>query len=101
MPTYTGTTGSDTLTGTDSDDIFYSSLGGDIIVGGGGYDTAIIDYSAITGSTSVGQSVQLDSFYGGLNAVFRAPDGITSVEIHQVENIQLTPARRTTLSICR
>lgn len=48
MAVFNGTGGNDSLIGTDGDDIFNeSSLGQDVLVGGGGYDTAIIDYSGI------------------------------------------------------
>ena len=89
MGVYNGTAGSDILAGTASDDTFNdSSTGSDILSGLGGYDKAYIDYSSITGSAGVGQSIGYDDV--GLYCRFMAQDGLSSIETHGIEEIHFT-----------
>lgn len=87
MGTYNGTDGNDVLVGTSDDDIFYSSKGQDIFDGKGGYDKAIIDFSA--GGTGESYPHSFQYMYDGLYASFRGPQdkrveliGIEEIEFH-------------------
>ena len=85
MPTFNGTSGNDSLIGTDGDDLFNSSTGSDVMIGGAGYDRAVIDYSA-PGNASYGQSIYN---LNGLYARFYSADGSSSVELYEIEDIEI------------
>lgn len=69
MATYTGTNDSEVLTGTADDDTFIPLLGFDTVVGGGGHDALVIDYSGLLANASFSfrnGAGQADVFpYGG------------------------------------
>ena len=87
MAVFNGTGGNDSLIGTDGEDIFNeSSLGQDVLVGGGGYDTAIIDYSGI-GQQAVGGSIGYSS--GGLHSMIQSADQSILVDTYEIEKLDI------------
>ncbi|MCW1381351.1 hypothetical protein OLX02_00805 [Novosphingobium sp. KCTC 2891] len=71
MATYIGTNGDETLIGTSDSDTFVPMLGFDVVEGGGGSDTLVLDYTGLLAATrfSFGTgagAVEVVEYLGGL-----------------------------------
>src|SRR3954454_22125676 len=87
MTAIKGTNSSDYLVGTDGDDRFTPMLGYDTVLGGTGFDTIVVDYSSVAGTSGNYNPSYIFANGSSLGVVLWASDGSNLISFADVERI--------------